>query len=396
MERYGLVLAGGGGKGAYQIGAWRALREMEIVFDAIAGASIGSINGAMIAAGDYDKAIKFWNSISVDKGIKTSEELPEPENLFSKKNWAVLFKEFLRNGGLDASPAKNFISEYIDEEKVRQSLIDFGVIAVQINQGMTPHELFVENIPQGELVDYLLASSNIPFVQNIGPEGERFLDGGAYDNIPVMTLKKRGYNKLIVVDISNIKGVAHNLDLLNSQIVYIRPYDLDDLGPSFDFDAQTIEKRMQLGYLDTKKAFSLLLGRIYYFLPSTFRSMVRKYGADTVSQLEQMAHELNVPKTEIYTADSFVLAVKDAYIKALEIEKEKEREREEKEAQKQAQKNKGRGRLTEIIKEQEKEKENEKENENSFLRSALKKRFGPKNPFEDFQEAVTVLETYIL
>lgn len=390
MERYGLILAGGGGKGAYQIGAWRALREMEITFDAIAGVSIGSINGALIAAGDYDRAIELWNSISVDKGIKISEELPEPENLFSKKNWGALFKELLRQGGIDASPAKNFVSEYIDEEKVRESLIDFGIVAVQINQGMTPHEFFIENIPRGELVDYLLASSNIPFAQNIGPEGEKFLDGGAYDNIPVMTLKKRGYNKLIVVDISNIKGVGHNLDILNSQIVYIRPYDLDDLGPSFDFDAKTIEMRMQLGYLDAKKAFSLLLGRIYYFLPSTFRSMVRKYGADTILQLEELAHELKVPKTEIYTADGFILTVKAAYAEALEIEKEKEREREEREAQKPAQKTKNRGRLSEIIKEQ------DKENETSFLRSAIKKRFGPKNPFEDFPEAVSLLDNFIL
>ena len=52
MSHYGLVLAGGGGKGAYQMGAWKALREMNITFDAIAGVSIGSINGALIAQGD--------------------------------------------------------------------------------------------------------------------------------------------------------------------------------------------------------------------------------------------------------------------------------------------------------------------------------------------------------
>lgn len=395
MERFGLILAGGGGKGAYQIGAWRAMREMEITFDAIAGASIGSINGALIAAGDYEKAVEFWNSISVDKGIKISEELPDPENLFSKKNWGTIFKELIKKGGLDASPAKEFVSQYIDEEKVRKSLIDFGAIAVQINQGMNHREFFINDIPEGELVDYLLASSNIPFVQNIGPEGEKYLDGGAYDNIPVMTLKKRGYNKLIIVDISSIKGVAHNLDILNSQIVYIRPYDLEDLGGFMDLDPQTNEMRMQLGYLDTKKAFSLLLGRIYYFLPSTFRSMARKYGADTVMQLEELAHKLKVPKMEIYTADSFILAVKDAYIKALEAEKEKEKEREEKELQKQAQKNKGRGRLSEIIKEQTEEAEKEKENDSSFIRSALK-RFSQKNPFEDYPEAVALLDNFIL
>ncbi len=397
MERFGfgLVLAGGGGKGAYQIGAWRALREMGISFSAIAGVSIGSINGALIAAGDYETAVEMWNSVSVDKGVKISEELRDPENLFSKKNWGALFKEFLKNGGIDASPAKVFISQYIDETKVRESLIDFGMIAVQLTQGVVNREIFIHDIPQGELVNYLMASSNIPFAQNIGPEGEKYLDGGAYDNIPVKTLKKRGYNKLIVVDISNIKGVAHSMDILNSQIIYIRPYDLEDLGAAFDFDAETISKRIELGYLDTKKAFSLLSGNIYYFMPSVFRSMVIKYGADAIVELEELAHELKVPKPEIYTAEGFILTVKDAYLKALEVQKEKERERLEKEQQKQAQKNKGRGRLSEILKEQEKENVEEPQSD-SFLRSALKKHFAAKNPFEDFPEAVAILDNYIL
>ncbi len=397
MEKYGLVLAGGGGKGAYQIGAWQALLEMGVSFNAIVGASIGSINGALIAAGDYEKAVEFWNSISVDKGIRISEDLPDPENLFSKKNWGTLFKEFIKKGGIDASPAKDFVSQYIDESKVRESLIEFGVIAVPLTQGVTKREIFIHDIPEGQLVDYLLASSNIPFAQNIGPEGEKYLDGGAYDNIPVKTLKKNGFNKLIVVDISNIKGVAHSMDLLNSSMVYVRPYDLDDLGPAFDFDPQTIDSRIQLGYLDTKKAFSLLSGNIYYFMPPVFRSMVIKYGADTVLQLEELAHELKVPKADIYTAEGFILTVKSAYMAALEAEQKKEKERLEKEQQKASQKQKGRGRLSEILKEQEKERAEADEKDNDgFFRSALKKHFGTKNPFEDFPDALALLDNYIL
>ena len=89
MKKYGLVLAGGGGKGAYQIGAWKAMREMGIEFEAIAGASIGGINGAFIAAGDYDKAVEFWHNISVDKGVRIAKNLPDSENLFSRKNTPI-------------------------------------------------------------------------------------------------------------------------------------------------------------------------------------------------------------------------------------------------------------------------------------------------------------------
>lgn len=312
FKKYGLVLAGGGGKGAYQIGAWQALREMHISFDAIAGVSIGSINGALIAAGDMKKAVDFWHNVSIEKGVKIANELVDPENLFSKKNWGILFREFIKNGGFDASPAEDYLKSYINEEKIRKKKIPLGIITVHLGQSATPLEIFAEDIPNGELVDYLLASSNIPLANNIGPEGEKFLDGGVYDNTPVMTLKKRGYNKLIIIDISNIKGVAHNLNFNNSQVVYIRPYSLEDLGPSFDFSGEMIDKRIRLGYLDTKKAFGHLLGNIYCFTPAVFEELANEFGVDLLLETEELAHELKVDKTVIYTRDEFIYALKSA------------------------------------------------------------------------------------
>ena len=334
MSRYGLVLAGGGGKGAYQIGAWKALREMGITFDAIAGASIGSINGALIAAGDYDKAMEMWKSVSLDKGVKINAPLPDPDNLFSKKNWGALFREVIRNGGIDASPLNEYIKIYIDEKKIRESNIPLGIITVQMGQKVNGLELFIDEIPEGELVDYLLASSSIPLVTNIGPDGEKFLDGGVYDNTPVMTLKKRGYNNLIVIDIANIKGVAYNLNFANSRVVHIKPYDTDDLGAAFDFDPALTEKRMTMGYLDAKKAFGELSGNIFHFLPLVFRSFVQKYGADEVYELEQLGHRLGLSLCEIYSEESFMFALKEAYEKEkaelLAKEKAKEAEKAEK------------------------------------------------------------------
>ncbi len=360
MKKYGLVLAGGGGKGAYQIGAWAALREMGIEFEAIAGASIGGINGALIAAGDYEKATEFWHNISVEKGVKFAKNLPDSENLFSRKNWGVLFKELIKTGGIDGSPAGDFISAFVDEKKVRYSGIAFCVIAVQMTQGVVPREIFIHEMPDGQLVDYLLASANIPLVQNIGPEGEKFLDGGAYDNTPAMTLKKRGYNRLIIVDISNLKGVAHSLNYLNSEIVHIRPYDIDDLGATFDFDEAVIDRRIKLGYLDTRKAFSYLLGNIYYFQPDVFRAMVKRYSADTVEQIEQMAHLLKIEKAKIYDENEFISIVKAEYEK-------------------------------EIIAYQEKQQALEQEEDGIMLH--LKKRFMDKKNFENYPLAVELFDS---
>lgn len=373
LKKYGLVLAGGGGKGAYQIGAWKALKEMRISFDAIAGVSIGSINGALIAAGDMNKAIDFWHNVSVEKGIRIENELVDPENLFSKKNWSILFKEFLKNGGFDASPAADYLKAYVDEDKVRKKKIPLGIVTVHLSQNATPLEIFVEDIPQGELVDYLLASSNIPLATNIGPEGERFLDGGVYDNTPVMTLKKRGYNKLIVIDISNIKGVAHNLNFNNSQVVYIRPYDLEDLGPSFDFSSAMIDRRIQLGYLDTRKAFGHLAGNIYYFTPDVFAAMVEQYGVNAIYELEELAHKLKVEKISIYSKEEFISAVKTALEEAKAEETEKAQQTPA-----------------------------EKESDSTFDWNDLKERWnqfrgrGQRKDLEEYAEAIAVLDSVVM
>lgn len=312
MEKYGLVLAGGGAKGIYQLGAWKAMREIGIGFSVVAGVSIGSINGALIASDSYEEATMLWQSASIDRGVNISGELRDPENLFSIKNFPALIKEVWKNGGIDASPTKALLQEFIDESKVRSSGVGLGIVTFSLSE-YEPREIFIGDIPEGQLHDYLLASSKVPGVSKIGPEGERFLDGGVYDNTPVEMLLKNGYNKLIVVDISSMKGIGHREETENMQIVYIRPNNVDELGAAFDFSEEMFEKRMKMGYMDARKAFGLLSGRIYYFGKDVFRQMVGKYGADACKELEKMAYELGLERLKIYEPDDFILRLRELY-----------------------------------------------------------------------------------
>lgn len=75
--RYGLVLAGGGGKGAYQIGALRALRRFGISrFDPIAGTSVGALNGVLVAQSDLPAAARIWRQIRVREVMAPTLTLP--------------------------------------------------------------------------------------------------------------------------------------------------------------------------------------------------------------------------------------------------------------------------------------------------------------------------------
>ena len=60
-KEYGLVFDGGGARGAYQIGAWEALVEAGVKINAVAGTSVGALNGALVCMGDVDKAEDIWS-----------------------------------------------------------------------------------------------------------------------------------------------------------------------------------------------------------------------------------------------------------------------------------------------------------------------------------------------
>lgn len=328
MKPYGLILAGGGAKGAYQIGAWRALRELGITFEAIAGVSIGAINGALIAQGDYDRAVELWSNAEVTSGIHIEAELHDSENLFSFSNLPQIFMEIIRNGGVNVTPARNLIAEYIDEEKVRDSGIPLGLVTFQLSS-MKPVEVFLDEIQDGLLVDYLMLSARVPGLHNQSPDGAKYLDGGIYDNAPIGMLRDRGINRFVVVDISGMKGVGHKDDFSCAEFVYIRPNDPKELGEAFEFDSSMNDMRMQMGYLDTKKAFGLLSGNRYYFRPKEYKLMQAKYGYRVCNELEEYAAECGLERLVVYTHRQFMralLTVHDAETQEKENEPEGELE----------------------------------------------------------------------
>ena len=74
-KEYGLVLEGGGAKGAYQIGAWKALREAGIKIRGVAGTSVGALNGALICMDDLEQAERLWKNIAYSKVMDVDDEM---------------------------------------------------------------------------------------------------------------------------------------------------------------------------------------------------------------------------------------------------------------------------------------------------------------------------------
>ena len=135
----GLVLEGGGARGCYQIGAYKALVEMGIDFDYVVGTSIGAINAAMICQGDLEIAYKLWENLTYDDVISVKDNdvnsiMKERLCLENARDKLNLAKDFFDNKGFGVEPLNESLSEYIDEKRVRESMMKFGLNTVDVEQ----------------------------------------------------------------------------------------------------------------------------------------------------------------------------------------------------------------------------------------------------------------------
>jgi len=262
---YGLVLEGGGAKGAYHIGALKALKEMNIKISAVAGTSIGAMNGAMFVQDKLDEAYEYWYNISTSRVLDIEDKyLNQLLNLSINQDNISYFvnkaKEVLQNRGLDDSYLKKIIKDNVDEESLRNSDIDFAIVTLSISD-LKPLELFVEDIPEGKLVDYILASAYVPAFKMQRIDGKIMVDGGFYDNLPIKTLLNKGYKNIIAVRTYGL-GEIEKKENGDNEIIYINPSE--NLGRMLNFDQENARKNIKMGYYDTMRYFKSLLGKKYY------------------------------------------------------------------------------------------------------------------------------------
>lgn len=275
---YGLVLEGGGSKGSYQIGACRALAEIGIEYGAVAGTSVGALNGAMVVQGDIDKAFDLWHDMNPYDVIKmTDEELEcfvasssrvDALNIFMKR-----LRKVIAERGLDTTPLFKLLESVIDEERLRNSPINFGVVTVDLTSRKAL-EIYKEDIPSGRLVDYIMASASYPAFRRAVIDGRVFIDGSFYNALPINLVKNKGCSDIIVIR-TNSLGRKKRFDTTGLNITTIEPSE--GLGPILDFNSGRMRQNLKLGYFDALKVFKKLSGKRYYIKPANDDSFFINY-----------------------------------------------------------------------------------------------------------------------
>ena len=257
--KYQLVFAGGGAKGSYQIGVWKALRELNIEIDMVIGTSIGSINGAIVACDEYEKAELLWETLDLSALFNITSE-----NAKGEPNTMEYVENILKNKGLDTSTIRCYLNEIIKEDVFRKSQIDYALVTFSLSQ-MKPVILFKKDIPEGKLVDFILASSALPGFVKQEIEGELYVDGGFYDNMPINVLIDHGYKNIIAVSNSAI-GMYKKTKETDAIIKIIENKCI--LGSIMEFNPKYAQKNILLGYLDGMKTFGKYIGKSYYIKES--------------------------------------------------------------------------------------------------------------------------------
>jgi NTE family protein len=187
------VLGGGGSWGALQLGMLQALARTDLTPDLVVGTSVGSLNGAILAA-DPARAVErletIWPNVTrhdifpggVLRGLRT---------LSVTRSWIF-----------DNAPLTDQLTATLPVSTFEELVVPFVAVATDFGTGATAE------LDSGDLRSALLASSAIPGIYpSVERDGRRLVDGALVANVPITVALERGAQSLVVLD-CGLQGVG--------------------------------------------------------------------------------------------------------------------------------------------------------------------------------------------
>ncbi|MBO5095494.1 MAG: patatin-like phospholipase family protein [Bacilli bacterium] len=262
-----LVFSGGGAKGAYQMGVWKALKKLNMKFDIVTGTSIGAINGMMYVQNNYYKCLKLWNSIDF-AALYDNFEVKEDKDIL--KNYA----DKIIKGGIDTKKIEKIIYNVYNPTKLYNSKMGYGIVTYNLTDKEVLYATKKNTNPK-KMKEYILASATcFPVFKPTTVGKDKFIDGGYYDNLPINLAIELGAKEVLAIDLEAI-GIVKRVNDENIKIEYIRP--TSKLESILMFEKKAIKRMINLGYNDTMKYFKKLDGKVYTFKKGTINKLYNLY-----------------------------------------------------------------------------------------------------------------------
>ncbi len=240
----GLVLSGGGGKGAYQIGVLKALKENGYLDNiaGISGSSIGALNAILYAMDDVDMMLKAWIDIDMETIFDVDLNMVLENRPFFSRD------EMLK-----------MLEKYIDFDKVKNAPFDIYNSICKLdsaNKNLSAEYRKLSDYDVETIKKILLASTALPVIyESVEIDGSFYRDGGICDNEPIKPLYDAGIRQFVVIGLKHGK-VLDSSKWPGATFVSIYPsYDLGDiiLG-TLNFTDKAVKFREKLGYKDGLRA----------------------------------------------------------------------------------------------------------------------------------------------
>ncbi|MBE6156208.1 MAG: patatin-like phospholipase family protein [Firmicutes bacterium] len=318
----GLVLAGGGVKGSYQVGAYLAFKKCGIKIDGVVGTSIGSFNGAMIASGMDAQLYDFWKNVDVGALLNFNSKYIESVNGKDKFKELIYGIEqmtlIVKNKGISNANLKKLLNEMIDEEKIRNSYMDYGLVTVRVND-LKPLYLFKEDMKKGKIAEYILASCNLPvFKTEKLIDNKYYIDGGFFDNNPINMLLNKGYNRIYSIE---IQGLGFSQKVKDTKkVIKITPSRF--LGSTLNVNKKKINENIKIGYYDTMKILKNYDGYNFIFKKHVnllYNTLARKIGKDLYNRCKRYFQAKNNKELIIKSLEYIMLKEEISYFNVYDV-----------------------------------------------------------------------------
>ena len=181
--KVGLVLEGGGMRALFTAGVLDALLDVkDLDIDGIVGVSAGALFGANYISGQKERAIRYNKKYARDK------------RYMGLHSWITTGNAVNKDFAFYELPFK---LDVFDQEKFKESKIEFHVVMTNVENGQAEYVLIEDVFEQ---MEYLRATSALPFASKIIEiNGKKYLDGGISDSIPIDYCQSLGYDKIILV-----------------------------------------------------------------------------------------------------------------------------------------------------------------------------------------------------
>lgn len=293
--KVGLVLAGGGAKGAYQAGVLNALWDLDLVdnVEVVSGVSIGTLNAICFSMKNRRLIDQSWQALSYSKIVSkndgmTMSNLTEWVKKFATHKGDQPFEalDIASLGLISQKGIRDYIKEYVDVSVINQTDMSIYGCAYNVTDGH-PDYFRLNDYSEEEIIDITLGSCAVPYIfPPVMFHKKQYADGGINnplypqanaDNVPIYPLKNHELDLIIVVHLNYTDKIdrtkyrhPHLMEIYPSS-----PLEVINGVGTLNFNQASIAEKIQLGYQDALMALTPML--IAYLKGKNMTPYIRRH-----------------------------------------------------------------------------------------------------------------------